>query len=80
MPNWKETLRGFFSLRKTGARRRERLVRDYFLISVVLIGGGLITSGLVEIYYRYHESRAQLARLQKEIETRAKPRRPAVPT
>jgi len=67
MPNWKETLRSFFSLRKTGARRRERLVRDYFLISVVLIGGGLITSGLVEIYYRYHESRAQLARLQKEI-------------
>src|SRR5688572_28204702 len=67
MPNWKEKLRNFFSLRKTGARRRERLVRDYFLISVVLIGGGLITSGLIEIYYRYHESRGQLAHLQKEI-------------
>jgi signal transduction histidine kinase/HAMP domain-containing protein len=67
MPNWKEKLRNVFSLRKTGARRRERLVRDYFLISVLLIGGGLITSGLVEIYYRYHESRGQLARLQKEI-------------
>jgi signal transduction histidine kinase/HAMP domain-containing protein len=53
--------------RKTGARRRERLVRDYFLVSVLLIGGGLITSGLIEIYYRYHESRAQLGRLQKEI-------------
>ena len=53
--------------RKAGAPRRERLMRDYFLISVVLIGGGLITSGLVEIYYRYHESRDQLGRLQKEI-------------
>jgi signal transduction histidine kinase/HAMP domain-containing protein len=67
MTNWKEKLLNFFSLRKTGARRRERLVRDYFLISVVVIGGGLITSGLIEIYYRYHESREQLARLQKEI-------------
>jgi hypothetical protein len=34
------------------ARRRGRLVRDYFFISVLLIGGGLITSGLVEIYFR----------------------------
>jgi GAF domain-containing protein len=67
MPSWKETLKNFLSLRKRGARRRERLVRDYFLVSVVLIGGGLITSGLIEIYYRYHESRGQLARLQKEI-------------
>jgi signal transduction histidine kinase/HAMP domain-containing protein len=67
MTELKEKIRGLFSLRKTGARRRERLVRDYFLISVVLIGGGLITSGLIEIYYRYHESREQLGRLQKEI-------------
>ncbi len=54
-------------LRKLGAPRRGRLVRDYFLISVFLIGGGLITSGLIEIYYRYQESREQLALLQKEI-------------
>ena len=33
----------------------------------MLIGGGLITSGLIEIYFRYQESREQLARLQKEI-------------
>jgi signal transduction histidine kinase len=32
-----------------------------------LIGGGLITSGLVEIYFRYQESREQLALLQREI-------------
>jgi signal transduction histidine kinase/HAMP domain-containing protein len=48
-------------------RPRGRLVRDYFLISVLLIGGGLITSGLVEIYYRYEESREQLALVQREI-------------
>ena len=46
-------------------------MRDYFLISVVLIGGGLITSGLIEIYFRYQESREELARLQKEIATGA---------
>src|SRR6185436_16005718 len=67
MANWTQKVRSFLSLRKTGTRRRERLVRDYFLVSVLLIGGGLITSGLIEIYYRYHESRDQLARLQKEI-------------
>jgi two-component system NtrC family sensor kinase len=67
MANWKEGLRNVLVFRRSAARRRERLVRDYFLISVVLIGGGLITSGLVEIYFRYHESRDQLALQQKEI-------------
>ncbi|MGH7827478.1 MAG: cache domain-containing protein, partial [Candidatus Binatia bacterium] len=50
-----------------GGRERGRLVRDYFFISVLLIGGGLITSGLVEIYFRYQESREQLALLQQEV-------------
>jgi signal transduction histidine kinase len=54
-------------LRRVGERRRGRLVRDYFLVSVVLIGGGLITSGLIEIYFRYIESQEQLALLQREI-------------
>jgi signal transduction histidine kinase len=67
MASWKDKIRNLLMFRKAGAPRRERLMRDYFLISVVLIGGGLITSGLVEIYYRYHESRDQLGRLQKEI-------------
>jgi len=52
-------------------QRRGRLVRDYFFISVFLIGGGLITSGLVEIYFRYLESREQLAAVQKEVATGA---------
>lgn len=67
MANWKERLPNFRLLRRGRAPRRGRLVRDYFLISVLLIGGGLITSGLIEIYFRYQESREQLALVQKEI-------------
>jgi len=48
-------------------RRRGRLVRHYFLISVILIGSGLIASGLLEIYFRYQESRETLALLQQEV-------------
>ena len=46
--------------------RRGRLVRHYFLISVILIGSGLITSGVVEIYFRYQESRENLALLDRK--------------
>jgi signal transduction histidine kinase len=49
------------------ARRRSRLVRHYFVISVILIGGGLITSGLLEIYFRYRESHENLTLLQQEV-------------
>ncbi len=50
-----------------GGRRRGRLVRHYFLISAVLIGGGLITSGAVEMYYRYRESLENLTQLHREV-------------
>lgn len=43
--------------RKNHAQRQGRLVRHYFLISVFLVSGGLITSGLVELYFRYQENR-----------------------
>jgi hypothetical protein len=49
------------------AEKRGRLIRHYFLISLVLISGGLISSGLSEIYFRYKESAADLVRLQQEI-------------
>ncbi len=55
-----QTLRG---------RRRGRLVRHYFFISAILIGGGLITSGLLEIYFRYKESLEQISLLQQEVTT-----------
>src|SRR5215475_8211896 len=48
-------------------QKRGRLVRHYFLISLVLISGGLVTSGLSELYFRYQESGADLVRLQQEI-------------
>jgi signal transduction histidine kinase len=48
-------------------QKRGRLVRHYFLISLVLISGGLITSGLSELYFRYRESVVDLVRLQQEI-------------
>jgi len=47
--------------------KRGRLVRHYFFISVFLISGGLITSGLSELYFSFWESTADLARLQQEI-------------
>ena len=50
-------------------RRRSRLLRHYFVISVLLIAGGLITSGLLEIYFRYHESREHLALLERQTAT-----------
>jgi len=67
----KSKIQNFSFPRLLGGRRRGRLVRDYFFISVLLIGGGLITSGLVEIYFRYLESREQLGSVQKEVATGA---------
>jgi signal transduction histidine kinase len=48
-------------------RRGGRLVRRYFFVSVLLIGGGLVTSGLLEIYFRYQETRENLGQLQNEV-------------
>jgi signal transduction histidine kinase len=49
-----------------GRRRRGRLVRHYFLISLSLIASGLISSAVLEIYFRYRENQAQIARLERE--------------
>ena len=46
-------LRDLPPIRLFTGRQRARLMRDYFLISVLLVGGGLTTSGLIEIYFRY---------------------------
>jgi signal transduction histidine kinase len=46
--------------------RRGHLLRHYFLISALLIAGGLIASGLLEVYLRYQESVEQLAFQQRE--------------
>ncbi len=58
-------------LRIFRGRRRERLVRDYFFVSVVLIAGGLISAGLLEIYFRYSEGLEQVHSAQQEAASRA---------
>ena len=70
--NLKSKIENFGALRVIQVfrgRQRGRLLRHYFLISVLLIAGGLIVSGLLEIYFRVHENREQLALLQKEAAT-----------
>jgi signal transduction histidine kinase len=52
--------------RRSPARRPGRLLWHYFLISFVLLAGGLITSGLWEIYFRYQEVRENIASVQRE--------------
>ena len=54
-----------------GGRARGRLMREYFLISVLLVGGGLIASGAIEIYYSFQESQEHLADVQREVATGA---------
>src|SRR5512147_2397295 len=61
------TFRELPIIRYFAGRRRGRLMRDYFLISVLLVGSGLVTSGAIEIYYRYLESQETLALLQREV-------------
>jgi signal transduction histidine kinase len=46
--------------------RRGRLVRNYFLIFVILIAGGMIASGLTEIYFGYYETQEQIGLVQGE--------------
>ena len=65
--------RNFLSFVKADRRRpgQGRLLRQYFFVSVLLLGGGLITSGLIEVYFRYHEAREQIAVIQAEIASSA---------
>ena len=66
---WKSKILNLKSLVTSlfGGQRRGRLLRRYFLTSVLMIAGGLITSGILETYFRYQESREQLALLQQEV-------------
>jgi signal transduction histidine kinase len=50
---------------------QRRLIRRYFLISALILAGGLLVSGLVELYFRYHEIRDNIAQLQQEAATGA---------
>jgi signal transduction histidine kinase len=48
-----------------------RLVRSYFFVSLCLIAGGLISAGLLEIYFRYSESLEQIHVAQQDAASRA---------
>ena len=64
-------MRGYFSrislLGFFGGRGSHRLIRGYFLVSLCLVGGGLITSGLLEIYFLYFDSREQISQFRGEV-------------
>ena len=63
-------LRSKIQISRAFSRRRHgRLIRDYFLISILLIATGLSVSAAVEIYFRYFEARDHLALLQQESAT-----------
>jgi signal transduction histidine kinase len=68
MISWKSKILNLKSLVTSLFRgqRRGRLLRHYFLTSVLMIAGGLIASGVLETYFRYQESREQLALHQQE--------------
>src|SRR6266446_6613360 len=50
-----------------GSRRGGRLVRRTFLIALALVCGGLLTSGVVELVFRYRESVEAIGALQREM-------------
>ncbi|HYQ99095.1 MAG TPA: GAF domain-containing protein [Casimicrobiaceae bacterium] len=45
---------------------RGRLFRKYLLLILVLVGGALLTSGAVSIYFGYQENKAAIGTLQSE--------------
>lgn len=44
-----------------------RLVQRTFLIALLLVSGGLLTSGAIELYFRYRESVEVIGALQREM-------------
>ncbi|HEY5543514.1 MAG TPA: sensor histidine kinase [Candidatus Binatia bacterium] len=49
--------------------RQGRLVRHYFLVSVIIICAGLTTSGLLEVYFSHQDNLEHFGLIQKEIAT-----------
>lgn len=50
-----------------GSRSGGWLLRRTFIIALVLVSGGLLTSGAVELFFRYRESVASIWVLQQEM-------------
>ena len=45
---------------------RSRLFRKYLVFLLLLVGGVLVLSGLVQLYFSFRENQAALARVQRE--------------
>jgi hypothetical protein len=50
-----------------GSRGGSRLLRRTFIIALILVSGGLLTSGAVELFFRYRESVEGIWALQREM-------------
>jgi signal transduction histidine kinase len=50
-----------------GSKSGGRLLRRTFIIALVLVSGGLLTSGAVELFFRYRESVEGIWALQREM-------------
>jgi signal transduction histidine kinase len=50
-----------------GSKDSGRLLRRTFVIALVLVSGGLLTSGVVELFFRYRESVEAIEELQREM-------------
>ncbi len=50
-----------------GNRRSGRLIRRTFVIALLLVSGGLITSGALELFFRFRESVEVIGALQQEM-------------
>lgn len=48
-------------------KRNRRIIRSYFLVSFLLVGFGILASGLLGIFYHLSDIRAQQSELQQEI-------------
>src|SRR5437867_5108335 len=52
--------------RRVGTRGPGRLFRKYVVVFVLLVTGALLTSGVVQLYFAYQESRTAQAQIQQE--------------
>src|SRR5512134_3253459 len=50
-----------------GRKSSGRLLRRTFLIAFLLVSGGLLTSGAIELFFRYRESIEAIGTLQREM-------------
>ena len=53
-------------IREADRRPRTRLFRKLILLFVALVGGALLTSGILELWFSYQESKRALAEVQQE--------------